>query len=299
MKRRDFLWYSSLLLTSCTTATHTRLSESTLTMPEKLRFTVSDTKGLEELQRDYEPFRAALEEVLAVPVEFFPVEDFFTAASALQSNQVDLVWADPSIYVAIHARTNAVPAVAITRPDYHTIIAVRADSGIKTLADLKGKTIDMWELGSTASHLGGVKILIDAGLDPQTDFKVVMPGNHSLKMLKNGEADAWARPLHRYKIVLQAEGEAEQDYPIIAQGGLLPGDVLILSSQFDPGVVKEIQSRMLQSKAKLLQAIHAVESLSSRFKDAMLAPANDADYDVVREAYRAIGQDDFLQSKAR
>jgi [ribosomal protein S5]-alanine N-acetyltransferase len=29
-------------------------------MPKKLRFAVTDAEGLEELQRDYEPFRVAL-----------------------------------------------------------------------------------------------------------------------------------------------------------------------------------------------------------------------------------------------
>lgn len=294
MKRRNFLWCSFLFASSCATVIPPRLSH-TVTMPAKLRFAVTDAKGLKELKQDYEPFRAALEEVLNLPIEFFPVEDYFTAASALQSNQVDLVWADPAIYVAIHARTNAIPVITITRPDYRTVIVVRADSGIKTLKDLQGKTIDMLELGSTASHLGGIKILIDAGLNPQSDFKVIMPGTHSLKTLESGQADAWARPLHRYRIVLQAEHASEQDYPIIAEGNLLPGDVLVLSSQLDPAVIKEIQNRLLQNKDKLLRAIDSVESLASRFKGSRMIPANDTDYDMIREAYRAIGQDEFLQ----
>jgi len=303
MKRRYFLGYSLFFAAGCASTTidfrgsqPSDLSHSASTpLPAKLRFAVTDTKGLAELQQDYDRFRTVLEAALNVPIEFFPVEDYFTAAVALQSDQVDLVWADPSVYVAIRARTNAVPIVTITRPDYRTIIVVRADSGIQTLADLTGKTIDMLELGSTASHIGGIKMLIDAGLNPQTDFKVILPGTHSLKTLKDGEAQAWARPLHRYKIVLQSEGESEQDYPIIAQGQLLPGDVLVLSSQLSSAVMKEIQSRILQNQTALLQAIDSTENLASRFRGATLIPANDADYDMVREAYRAIGQDTFLQ----
>ncbi|WP_448597881.1 PhnD/SsuA/transferrin family substrate-binding protein [Thermoleptolyngbya sp.] len=66
---------------------------------------IADIQGIDELKEKYEPFRAALEEVLETSVEFFPVEDFLIAASALQANQLDLVWAGPSEYVAIHART--------------------------------------------------------------------------------------------------------------------------------------------------------------------------------------------------
>lgn len=299
MKRRHFLGYSFLFVTGCTAANSNPDPRSTASanLPAKLRFAISDSKGLEELQRDYEQFRAALETALDIPIEFFPVEDYFTAASALQSNQVDMVWADPAVYVAIRARTNAVPVVTINRPDYRTIFAVRADSGIKTIQDLRGKTIDMYELGSTAPHLGGIKILIDAGLNPQSDFKVILPGTHSIKTLKDGEADAWVRPLHRYRIVLKEEGASEQDYPIIAQGDSLPGDVFVLSSQLAPTVVTTIQTRMLENKNKLLQVLKSDDHLSSRFEGAEFIPANDSSYDMIRESYRAIGQDDFLQEQ--
>ncbi|MBW4644181.1 MAG: PhnD/SsuA/transferrin family substrate-binding protein [Goleter apudmare HA4340-LM2] len=295
MKRRNFFWYSCLLIAGCSAATNHSTSPNPVSMPAKLRFAVTDANGLTELQRDYEPFRVALEKVLATPVEFFPVQDYFMAASALQSNQVDLVWAGPSEYVVIRARTNAVPLITLTRPGYYAVIVVRADSNIKSLTDLKGKTIDMWKRGSTAAHLAGIKLLIDAGLNPQTDVEIIMSGDDGLKMLKTKKVDALVRPFHRYKTALVNEGDSEQEYPVIAQGKQLPGDIFVLSSQMEAPVVTQIQSRILSNRDKLLQAIDAVKSLSVRFKNANLILGNDADFDMLREVYQAIGQDKFIR----
>lgn len=297
MKRRNFLWGSLLFVGGCATATGHSTSSSqskAINLPKTLRLAVTDTKGLKELQQDYEPFRLALKEAIGTEIEFFPVNHFLSAVPALQANQVDLVWAGPAEYVVIHARTDAVPIASLIRSNYYTVIAVRADSGIKTLADLKGKTVDMWKLGSSSGHLGGIKLLIDGGLNAKSDFKVIMSADDSLNPLKNKTADAWVRPIHKYKLALQNAAASEAEYPIIAQGKQLPGDVFVLSSQLAPELVTEIQSRLLANQDKLLQAILSSESLVAKFKDARLTSASDEDYDMLREAYQAIEQDDFL-----
>ncbi len=292
-KRRNFLSYSWLLVAGCTAKTNT--SQSSLIMPELLQLAVTDARGMEDLQRDYQPLRRALEELLATEIRFFPVDNNFAAAAALQSNQVDLVWAGPSEYVVIRARTNAVPIVAITRPEYYTVVIVRGDSGIKSLSDLQGKTIDMGNHGATSSHLGAIKILMDAGLNPQSDFQVIFSEENTLKPLKSREVDAWTRTLSYYQQALAKEGVLESEYPMIAKGQPFPSDVFIASSHLNPQIVNHIRALMLNNQEKILAAIFSVEALALKFKGSMLTTANDADYDMIREVYKAIGQGDFLE----
>jgi len=287
-----------LFVTGCTVATNNpngRSDNSPAIQLETLQFAVTDVDSMEELQRDYEPFRVALENALDTKVEFFLVKNLVAAAPALKSGRVDLVWAGPSEYVVIRARTQAVPVVAVTRPDFRSIIVVRSDSGIDSLADLKDKTIDMYKVGSTSSHIGAVKLLMDAGLDPQSDVNIVMSEKYTLQGLKNGEVDARFIAPHRYEKVLKDEGLSRSDYPIIAGGSLLPSDVLVVSSQLNSEVVEEIRSRLLANQDELIEAILASEAMAKKFKGASLAPASDVDYDMIREVYRAIGQGEFLE----
>lgn len=285
MKRRSFLGYFLLFLASCSATGH----QST----KKLRFAVTDAVGIEELQ-EYEKFRATLEEVFGIPIEFFPVENIVATVPPMVAGDIDIVWAGPSEYLLLRSRAKAIPLVTIQRPTFHSVIIVRHDSELQTLADLQGKTIDMHRVGSTGSYTGPLKMLLNVGLSPKSDFKIVTPARHTLQGLKKGEVDALARPFHRYQTILQKEGENESNYRILAKGEKLPGDLLMASAQLNDELVEKLKFRTFKHQDKLIQSIVSVEALASKFKNTSFAIANDADYDIMRDVYQAIGQDEYL-----
>ncbi|GGA01238.1 hypothetical protein [Okeania sp. KiyG1] len=57
----------------------------------------------------------------------------------------------------------------------------------------------------------------------------------------------------------------------------------------------EIRERMLENKAQLLQAIFSVPRFASKFKGATFVPANDSDYNIIREVYKAMGEENFIK----
>ncbi|MGL5062694.1 MAG: PhnD/SsuA/transferrin family substrate-binding protein [Microcoleus sp.] len=193
MTRRLFIWHLLLFVTGCTV---TRVPNSVKSdRIAKIRFAIADGNTLEKLKADYELFRVALAETLGAEIDFVPLESQVAAAIELKQGRVDLLLAGPSEYVIARSRTNAVPVVSITRPGYYSVIAVPPNSEIKTVADLRGKTIAMSDIGSTSGHLGPTQILIEAGLDPKTDVKIQMLGDEgSIAALKNGKVDL---QLHR------------------------------------------------------------------------------------------------------
>lgn len=295
MKRRHFLWTSSLFVAGCTTATSTSTKQSstlkTFSQPEKLRFAVSDVKGLDDLQKDYGALRTLLEEILEKKIEFFPVESYIAAASALQLNQVDLVFTGPSEYVVMRARTNAVPIVAIMRQKYYSVIATHSGSDVQSVAALRGKTIAMWEVGSTSGHLGPTKLLIDAGLDPKVDLKIQLLGKKGLSALQKGTVAAWGGSVSRYDKFLKSNGLSEKDFPILVKGPTLPSDPFVASSQLDSAFVEHIGQRLLQNQDRVLQAI---ASADGKFAGAKMVQINDTDYNMIRDVYKAIGQGNFV-----
>ncbi|MGK7919213.1 MAG: phosphate/phosphite/phosphonate ABC transporter substrate-binding protein [Trichodesmium sp.] len=292
MKRRNFIGYTLLLITSCSATTNN--NSQIANKPEKLRFAVTDVVEEEKLKRDYEQFRAALEKVLAIKIEFFPVNSFAMAAAAIQLNQVDLLLAGPSEYVVINARTNAIPLIAVTRPNYRSVIAVPADSLIKSTAQLQGKTLALSDIGSTSGHLGPTKLLITAGLNPQSDLKILMLGDEgSLENFKQGKVDAWGGSAVDYQYLLETEGASENDFPIIAKTDLLPSDVIIVSHKLNSQVVEEYKNMIVNNQDKLIAALAKGES-TKKYKGSKLVAANDADYDLIRDVYQAIGEGDLI-----
>lgn len=296
MKRRTLIYRSILFVGGCTTGINpinSSSKKSAKPVPEKLKFAVVDATGIEELQQNYGAFRTALEEVLSIPIEFFPVHNRTGAAPALQSGEVDIIFAGPSEYVILNSRAKAIPVVAIQRNQYYPIIVVRAYSKIKSLIDLKGKTIAMRSIGSTSGHLAPTKMLIDAGLDPNTDVKIVMLGNAGVKALKKGEVEAWTIASDRYKTILKSENFSEKDFSIIAKGSLLPSDLFVVSNQMNYDFIQNMRSRMIENQEKLIQSL-LVSQVNQPYKGSKFIPANDADYNMIREVYQKIGQGNFL-----
>ncbi len=289
MRRRNLLLYSLLFIAGCTSVTNI----PTVTQPKKLRFTVTDALGMEELQRDYGALQAALKEILQTEIELVPVESYTAAASALQSDQLDFVLTGPSEYVVMRARTNAVPVIGITRPNYRTVICVSANSKIKSLADLKGKKIALWKIGSTSGYLGPTKLLIDAGLNPQSDLKILMLGSKGLPSLQKGEVDAWGGSAVKYEQFLQEQGLSQSTLPVIAKGPLLPKDLFVASSQLNPEAVKLISSLLIKEQEKIVKSLSFVEE--GKYKTSSLVLVNDDEYDMIRDVYKAIGQGNFVQ----
>ncbi|MDX2097656.1 MAG: phosphate/phosphite/phosphonate ABC transporter substrate-binding protein [Leptolyngbyaceae cyanobacterium bins.59] len=296
MKRRNFCFYSALFtLSACTATTQSPnpAPSPVVSKLPKLRFAVSDAKGMADLQKDYESLRGVLTKILETPVEFFPVDSYIAVVAALQQDQVDLVFTGPSEYVVMRSRTNVIPIAAIERRDYYPVIVTRAESGIKTVKDLKGKTIALWEVGSTSGYLGPLKLLIEAGLDPKKDVTIEMMGKKGLPALKNGGVDAWGGSFKRYEKFLEEEKLTEQALPMLVKGPTLPSDPFVLNSKLDAALVSDIQRRIFDNQAQILEAIAPADG--EKFQGAKMVEVQDQDYNLIREVYQAIGQGAFLQ----
>lgn len=298
MKRRSLLSYGCLLLASCSvTQQRSGINSSTgsVTLPTTLTLAVTDAKGQEELAADYELFRQALATALDTHVNFFPVSGHLAAAPAMLTGEVDLVWSGPSEYLVLAARAQAVPLIALNRPNFHSVLVVRADRNLQSLADLRGKTVDLRKVGSTTSHIGGAKMLLAAGLTPDVDVNVVMSGQRTLQGLKEGEVDAVVMAVHRYQTLLDAENLTAADYPILKAGEPLPGDIFVASRQLDTAIIETMRTRMQNHQEQLLQSILTSPSLAKKFKNSSLDQVDIKIYEALRETYQAIGQEDLIQ----
>lgn len=293
IRRRQLFRFSvfgALFVLGCAGAQSTnRAADDAIALPNPLRLTVTDELGAEALGRDYGAFQAALATALGVAVELVPVNDQVSGVLLLQKGDVDLALVGPSEYVVIQARTNAIPVIGVTRPDYRSILAVRSDSPIRSVQDLRGKTLALSDVGSTSGHLGPVKMLVDAGLEPQADVTVQMLGDDgSIEALTAGKVEAWGGSLTDYRAMV---GDDPAAFRVVQEGEPLPSDLLVANSQMPGAVVMAIQTRILAQETALTTAIADQET---KYRGSTLKKPQDSDYEGIRAAYRAIGQGAFI-----
>ena len=150
-----------------------------------------------ELARQAVPLVKYLEQQLGMKVEFTPVSDYAAAVEALVNKQVDMAWYGGFTFVQANIRSGGkvIPLVQREEDEKFRSVFITSDPDIKTLADLKGKTVSFGSQSSTSGHLMPRSVLLQANIDPDKDFKrVAYSGAHdaTIAAVAAGKVDAGA-----------------------------------------------------------------------------------------------------------
>ena len=162
------------------------------------RVTTIPEEAATEQTRKFGPIVKYLESKLGQKVEFIPVSDYPAAVEALVNKQVDMVWFGGFTFVQASVRSGGkIVPIAQREEDtkFQSVFITKPDSGIKTLADLKGKQVSFGSQSSTSGHLMPRSFLLDAKIDPDKDFKrVAYSGAHdaTIASVVSGKVDAAA-----------------------------------------------------------------------------------------------------------
>lgn len=163
-----------------------------------LRVTTIPEEAATEQIRKFGPLTRYLEKSLGMKVEFTPVNDYPAAVEALVNKQIDLAWLGGFTFVQAQIRSGGkVIPIAQREEDtkFRSVFITQKTSGIKTLADLKGKQVSFGSQSSTSGHLMPRTFLLEAGVDPDKDFKrVAYSGAHdaTIASVVSGRVDAAA-----------------------------------------------------------------------------------------------------------
>jgi phosphonate transport system substrate-binding protein len=145
------------------------------------RVTAIPDESPTELARKAAPLMKYLESRLGMKVEFTPVTDYAAAVEALVNKKVDMAWFGGFTFVQAHHRSGGkmIPIVQREEDEKFRSVFISSDPAIKTLADLKGKDVSFGSQSSTSGHLMPRSFLLQAGLNPEKDFKrVAYSGAH-------------------------------------------------------------------------------------------------------------------------
>ena len=165
-------------------------------LPGVLRVSAIPDEAPTELQRKFRPLGEYLKKETGLEVLFIPVTDYAAVVEGLASNKLDLAWLGGFTFVQARIRTNGgvVPIVQRAEDEKFTSrFIVPIESPAKTLADLKGKTFAFGAPSSTSGSLMPRYYLLQAGIDPERDFKsVAFSGAHdaTVAFVAAGRADA-------------------------------------------------------------------------------------------------------------
>jgi phosphonate transport system substrate-binding protein len=240
-----------------------------------------------------EDFGKALGQLVGVPVRVTVASDYAAVIEALRNQTADLAFVHPAGYVLASREAKAMIVAKNLWHGKTTFTArfyVRKDAGLKTLEDLRGKTLAFVDPASSSGYIYPMVMLIQRGLvknrDPKTFFREVMfSGSHdaSMRALLNGHVDAivsfdLAReqylkdPAERERVAWVAETPAIPEAGIAARPGL------------DAALVNRVRAALVQMRgpayAALLKRLYDIDGFEA---------GDDKEYDPVRQAVDLLG----------
>ena len=161
------------------------------------RVTAIPDESPTELARKAAPLMKYLEQQLGVKVEYTPVTDYAAAVEALANRKVDLAWFGGFTFVQAYTRSGGkvIPVAQREEDEKFRSVFITSDPAIVNLSDLKGKDVSFGSQSSTSGHLMPRSFLLQAGINPDKDFKrVAYSGAHdaTIAAVASGKVQAGA-----------------------------------------------------------------------------------------------------------
>jgi len=242
------------LATACGSAASTPIAGE---LPKTLRVGLIPNQAPDRIRAQYQRFGAYLEKTLGQPIELFVATDYTGVVEAMASDKLDLAYFGGVTYVQAEKRAEISPVVTeidreTSSAKYYSAIITRADSQIKTVADLKEKD-RRFAFGDISSTSGSLypRIMLDrAGIGNFTDpLKFVYTGGHDATTLAvvNGAVDAGGVEKRIMQRQIDA-GTVRQDQIRIVEQELVMGYPWVVRNRLDKGLVDRIAKAFIDLK---------------------------------------------------
>jgi len=184
-------------LVSCALLSAAAFMHPVLHAQSVFRVTAIPDESPTELARKAAPLVKYLEAKLGMKVEFTPVTDYAASVEALVNKKVDMAWFGGFTFVQASVRSGGkvIPLVQREEDAQFKSVFITSDPAITGLADLKGKDVSFGSQSSTSGHLMPRSFLLQAGVNPDKDFKrVAYSGAHdaTIAAVASGKVQAGA-----------------------------------------------------------------------------------------------------------
>ncbi len=254
--------------------------------PDKLVFGVIPVESGASITDRFEPLVAHMQKELGMPIEFKTSTDYAGVITGMQFKHVDFAYFGPKSYCEASRRANAQAVVLEVGADgtkgYHGMIITKKGSGLKTMADIKGKVWAFTDPNSTSGTLvPTVFFNKELKIVPDEHFsKVIYSGSHAASILavKNGKVDAAST-----NDLDMARGNGKnwneaKDFNVLWTSKLIPGSPMAVRGDLPTDLKEAIKQAFLNFKDPA-----GLEKLKiSGFTDVA-----DSTYDPIRELIAA------------
>ena len=260
--------------------------------PEALRFSMIPTEETTQELSLYEPLVNQLSEATGKKIEFYLPTSYASVVEAMLGGFVDLGMHGPYSYVIAQEQDPDLQVIATYAkhkghfqeegPGYKAVLVTRADSGIESIEDLKGKVIGLTDPASTSGNLlPRVSFTKVIGSELEDYFsRVVYTGSHDLSAVAvlEEQVDAAFVATHRLDNVIDRDLAKMEDYTVLWTSPVIPQDPFVVNGKLCKEIIDQIQNAFLT-----LGDSEEGQQYLENVKASKFVAITDPEYDIIRD----------------
>lgn len=257
-----------------------------------VRFGVEPYDTAPRLVPIYEHIGQLLAKKINCDVKVYVATNYNAEIEAMRNGKLEIGEFGPLGYILAHqvAKAEAVAAFSNKegKPDsYWASLVTYPGSGIKTVADIRGKTFAFSDPASTSGHLFPAYGLSKNGIDPEKDIKAIYAGSHtaSFEALYNKKVAAGELNSEQLESAKQRGHYKDGDVVFLWKSDPIPTDPISVRGDLPEGF-----------KKRLTEALQTLDLNQLDEKDRKVmglggtrfVPQTDAAYDGIRDLVKTL-----------
>ncbi|MGB4438320.1 MAG: phosphate/phosphite/phosphonate ABC transporter substrate-binding protein [Sedimentibacter sp.] len=217
-------------------------SDSSNELPEKLIFAYLPNEESADDNRKVarDMLMEDITEYIGIPVEIIICDDYNAVIETMRNGNAQIASFGPFSYIIANERSNA-EAVVVTAKDeasafYNSLLVTHVDTGIKTIEDIRGKSMSFVDPASTSGNLVprativrllGVKA---EDIDTKVFSSVQYAGNHqnSFMAAANKSVEVAAVQISTYEKAIEEGLVKEEDIHVITKSDPIPSSPIAI-----------------------------------------------------------------------
>lgn len=259
---------------------------------QELRFGFTPVLSEPEMRAEFEPLMKYLSGAIGQKVTLYIAKDYGDLRTQMENGRVDIGSFSPFAYVdAANGGKIRIIAQSIIEGSatYRGIIIARKDSGLKSIADLKGKRFAFVDPKSASGYVYPRAMLIEKGINPESFFmETTFAGSHDkvIAAVLEGRADAGAIYDGALGVATRS-GVAVEKLVTLASSDPIPHDAIAVRIGLDEGLAKRIQLALIDLD-KTEAGRRVIANSKKRLTGHVIA--EDSVFDVVRRTAKIAGK---------
>jgi phosphonate transport system substrate-binding protein len=197
------------------------------------------------------PFLDHMSQKTGVPVEMAITTNYAALVEAQRGQNTTVGYYGPLSFLLAEQQFGAVPITidsldGVNPGGYFSILMAGKDSPVKNVQDIKGQDFTFVDPASTSGNLFPRVMLIEEGIDPNTDIKGRFAGNHqnSILAVAKGQVPCGASNNLSLDQAVANNVVMKEEINVLKESATIPNGPFAVAPDLDPRAVELITSAM-------------------------------------------------------